>query len=694
MNTSTIVTDISLAPLLPLWLILAAAAVLLAILLGCLARRMPGTLWRSIAVAVLIVMLLNPAINSEQREALPDTVLVLVDDSHSQSAGDRLQQTEHARNAILERLSRLPNLDVRVTDVMHTSNDDLGPGAGTYIFSSLNESLVDVPRDSVSSIFLITDGRVHDVPPTLEETGIAAPVHVFVSGSRRDVDRYIEVIEAPQYGVVDRALPLVFRVQEDGNTSTPVPVTITRPGGRQVTVDVIPGRRFETRILLEHAGHSVVRLEAEALDGEVTVANNGATLMINGIRENLKVLLISGEVHTGIRNWRNTLKSDPSVELVHFTILRPAEKQDSTPNRELALIPFPVEELFELRLNEFDLIIFDRYRKRGVIPENYLENVVDFVTEGGAILIAAGPDFPTLLGLHATSLRDLLPALPTGSLMLEPFVPQPTERGARHPVISGLDGASMSPPPWGAWYRQVAATHQSGDVLLTGVDSFPLLAVQRWGDGRVAELLSDHIWLWSRGFGGSGPSTELLRRLAHWLMKEPDLEEESLVATSSGSRIRITRQSMSDVHQEAVVHAPSGESLTVSLEPVAPGRVQGEIVVDHSGHFEIFSDTLATAVRVGALNSPEWQDVRATTTLIEEFVNESGGAMHWIEDERLPTIRRVSPGHDTRGNDWVGILDHGRFAVVGIESDALLPPWIALVLLGGSLALAWRREGR
>ena len=98
-------------------------------------------------------------------------------------------------------------------------------------------------------------------------------------------------------------------------------------------------------------------------------------MQINGVRDRLRVLLVSGEPHAGERTWRNLLKSDASVDLVHFTILRPPEKQDGVPVDELSLIAFPTRELFIEKIEDFDLIIFDRYRRRGILPSLYLENI-------------------------------------------------------------------------------------------------------------------------------------------------------------------------------------------------------------------------------------------------------------------------------------------------------------------------------
>ena len=274
------------------------------------------------------------------------------------------------------------------------------------------------------------------------------------------------------------------------------------------------------------------------MPGEITDQNNRAIAVIEGIRDRLRVLLVSGEPHPGERTWRNLLKSDPSVDLVHFTILRPPEKQDGTPIKELSLIAFPTRELFVEKLDQFDLIIFDRYNRQGVLPQLYLANVADYVEKGGAVLLAAGPDFASPAGLYYTPLGGILSTAPTGNMLEGAFKPQVTGIGERHPVTRGLPGWKKDNPDWGRWFRLVDTEVSGDETVMSGLQDKPLLVLSRKGEGRVATLLSDHGWLWARGFEGGGPQTEMLRRMAHWLMKEPDLEEEALTAAQAAGPTR------------------------------------------------------------------------------------------------------------------------------------------------------------
>jgi hypothetical protein len=439
-------------------------------------------------------------------------------------------------------------------------------------------------------------------------------------------------------------------------------------------------------------------LEVEIAPGprELTLVNNRAAIVVNGVRDRLRVLLVSGEPHAGERVWRNILKSDPSVDLVHFTILRPPEKQDGTPIKELSLIAFPIRELFDVKLSEFDLIIFDRYSRRGVIPQSYLDNVVRYVKNGGAFLEAAGPSFGTPLSLSRTPLGEILPTEPTGNVDEEGFKPELTDAGRRHPVTADLPGAGKpgEQPGWGRWFRQVDARVEHGTAVMNGDHGEPLLVLDRVGKGRVAQLLSDQMWLWARGFEGGGPQAELLRRLAYWLMKEPDLEENDLQARIEGDRLTVTRQSLQPDDRPVTVTAPDGSARSLALTPDRGGRSVGTIDVKQMGLYRVSDGTHTALAAAGPLNPIEFADVRTTDAKLAPVVAATGGGTFWIGNGPVPEIRRVAPGRATAGSDWIGFRENGDYVVAGFSETPLLPALAALLLTLAALIAAWRREGR
>ena len=518
---------------------------------------------------------------------------------------------------------------------------------------------------------------------------------MLLTGRRGEADRRLVIERAPRYGIVGETLSLSLRVEDSGaRTSAKGLARVTmRLGDEAPRSSFAPiGASQEIEFTLDHAGLTVIELEVEDGPEELSLVNNRAMVEVNGVRDRLRVLLVSGEAHAGERVWRNLLKADPSVDLVHFTILRPPEKQDSIPIRELALISFPIRELFDIKLDEFDLVIFDRYRRRGVMPMSYLRNVARYVENGGALLTAAGPAFGTLLSLYRTPLKDTLPAQPTGEVLARGFRAAVSAVGRRHPVTASLPGADEG--RWGRWFRQIDAEVERGTVVMTGIDERPILVLDRVGKGRVAQLLTDHLWLWARGFEGGGPQAELLRRLAHWLMKEPDLEEEALGATARGNRIEIVRRSLNPVADPVEATAPSGAVRRVSLEEVGDGRAVATITVDEPGLYR-FSDGARSALSVvGEVNPLEFADLRASADVLGPLARAQGGAVAWLAEEAVPTVRMVRPGRDTAGRGWIGFEANTGYVVTGIDRVALMPPWLVLLLALGGLMLAWRAEGR
>jgi hypothetical protein len=391
------------------------------------------------------------------------------------------------------------------------------------------------------------------------------------------------------------------------------------------------------------------------------------------------------------------LKSDAAVDLVHFTILRPPEKQDGTPINQLSLIAFPTRELFQEKLDQFDLIIFDRYQRRGVLPLLYLENVARYVENGGAVLVSAGDDYASPLSLYRTPLGQVLPAIPSGRVVEEPFKPKLTTLGEKHPVTRDLPGAGEN-PTWGRWFRAVSAEPRDAEVLMQGPEGTPLLILGQRGKGRVALFLSDHIWLWARGYEGGGPYTDLLRRLAHWLMKEPDLEEETLKATSRGQTLTLERRSIKDEVEKVTVTAPSGKEETVTLDKSAGGLWRKSIPALEQGVYRISSGGLTSVVTVGNANAKELAAVTATEKPLAPILDETGGGGFWLgrtkdEAEPLPRIVMMRSGHVLHGGDWIGLHKRDAFHVKGVRLFPLFTGFLALGLLLGLIAMTWFREG-
>jgi hypothetical protein len=677
-----------------IWALAASGVVLFALLLW---RARRGALLRALAYAMLLLAIANPHLKQEDREPLNDVLAVVVDDTQSQTIAGRDPRTDAIRKDLEDRLKVFPNLDVRWIHSASTAGD--GDRDGTMLFTDLAKGLADVPPDRLAGVIMLTDGNVHDVPGNAAALGFDAPVHALITGKPGEFDRRLEVLRAPRFGLVGGEQPVEVKVTETtpGDAKS-VKLTVTRQGEPPSTQTVRIGEKVDIPVKVDHAGPNIVEIEAEAAPGELTTVNNRAVLTVEGVRENMRVLLVSGEPHAGERTWRNMLKSDAAVDLVHFTILRPPEKQDGTPINQLSLIAFPTRELFQEKLDQFDLIIFDRYQRRGVLPLLYLENVAHYVERGGAVLVSAGDDYASPLSLYRTPLGEVLPAVPSGRVVEEPFKPTLTDLGQKHPVTRDLAGAKGDQPSWGRWFRVVDVDPRDAEVLMKGAEGKPLLVLGERGQGRVALLLSDHIWLWARGYEGGGPYTDLLRRLAHWLMKEPDLEEEMLKATSRGQTLNLERRSIKDTIEPVTVTAPSGKEETVTLDKAEPGLWRKSMTAGEQGVYRISSSKLASVVTVGNANAKELSAVTATDAALSPLLNETGGGSFWLGRDQadaspLPRLVMVRGGHVMHGADWLGLHKRDAYHVQGVRLFPLFTGFLALALLLGMMAITWFREG-
>jgi hypothetical protein len=700
------VFSVAFSPLLPpVLLAVLAVLALIGVAVG-LARKARGIWWRGLALGVLLLALLNPSLKDEQREPLTDIALVVVDDSPSQNIGDRRAQSEAALTELREKLAAVPDLETRVIHAGRAESRAAGtaPVDGTHLFEAISRSLADVPPQRLAGVIMITDGQVHDVPENPAENAPHAPLHVLLTGDRDARDRRLVVEQAPSYGIVGSRVTMTVRIEDLPAAASPgtARLTIVRDGGDRRVLDVRTGEKYSFEVSVDHGGPNVFEIEAAPIEGEITTQNNRAAVVVNGVRDRLRVLLVSGVPHNGERVWRNLLKSDPSVDLVHFTILRPPEKQDGTPVRELSLIAFPTRELFEEKLSDFDLIIFDRYHRRGILANAYLQNIAKFVQDGGAVLEAGGPSYASPFGLFRTPLGEIMPVVPSGDVTEQGYRPTVSALGRRHPVTADLEGAGKpaadgkpaTPPTWGRWFNITDGEARRGEVLMEGPGGRPLLVLDRVGKGLVAQIMTDQIWLWGRGFDGGGPQAELLRRISHWLMKEPELEEDDLRAVARGSDIQITRHSLKPDDSPVTVRSPSGEEQSLTLTDQGDGRAIASYRASEQGLHRI-SDARHTVYAVaGTLNPLEFADVRSTPEKLEPVIKAQGGSVNWLVDGKLPDIRRVAPERTVAGRGWIGLRSNGDYIVRGVTDIPLLPALATLALAIGTLILAWRREGR
>ena len=720
-----------------LWAAVGLGCVLIALFF---LRRTRGAWPRSAALATFLLALLNPTLKEQERENLGNIAVVIVDESASQLLEKRPEQTAAIRADLEAKLAKIKGLEVKWVSAGKPGEDGT---SGTNLFAALNKALANTPPDRLAGVIMITDGQVHDVPKSAAALGFDAPVHALLTGRPNEFDRRIEILRAPKFGIVGQNREVEFRVVETGRrpAGALATVRIRREGRPDESRRVEIGRKVQTQMAFPHTGNNILELDLETVPGELTGANNRVVVEAQGVRENLRVLLVSGEPHAGERTWRNLLKSDASVDLVHFTILRPPEKarNNQVPIDQLSLIQFPTRELFLEKIRDFDLIIFDRYRHRGgpgsdytsIINLLYFSQIANYVeSHGGALLIAAGDDYAGIESLYRTPIGPVLPAGPTGRVMEEPFKARLTLDGLRHPVTHGLAGAgsALSEPTWGRWFRQVEVEPDRGRTIMNGAEDKPLLVLDRKGKGRVALLTSDHAWLWARGFDGGGPHADLLRRLAHWLMKEPDLEEERLVAASKGLKITIERRTMDDTVAAVTMSTPGGTTQTVTLDRIETGVWRSTLDVKEPGLYKFTQpltlapsaqppragivvsaaaeQPLTAVVHAGVEDAKEMSEVVATDAKLRPLAEQTGAGIYWTRGTgllgsgddatavSLPRISMLSAARVLSGSDWLGLRDREAYVTRGVKLTPMFTGLLALAALLAMITLAWWREGR
>jgi hypothetical protein len=678
-----------LVPSLVLWLALAAIVVIAGLLLLGRAR---GAAVRVTALALILLALANPSFTREDREPLSSVAAVVIDKSPSQNFGDRTRETREAQEALVDSLKKIKGLEVRVVEAGQAD----GETDGTRLFGALSSALSDVPIDRVAGAFLITDGRVHDIPANAAALGFQAPVHALITGRKDERDRRIAISAAPRFGIVGQVQTITYRLDDQGVSGERAKVVVRRDGEVINERTVLSGQTVNVDIDIKHAGPNIVEIEASPLDNELTLVNNRAVVAIDGVRDKLRVLLVSGEPHSGERTWRNLLKSDASVDLVHFTILRPPEKQDGTPINELSLIAFPTRELFQQKINEFQLIIFDRYARQGVLPIAYFDNIARYVRAGGAVLVSAGPDYASTTSIWRTPLDSVLPAEPVG-ITEKPYYAHLSDIGKRHPVTRGLEGWGTEPPHWSRFFRTVETRNATSPPVMTGADGKPLLLLSRFGEGRVALLLTDHIWLWARGYEGGGPHLDLLRRMSHWLMKQPDLDEEALRLQVQGHDLLVLRQTMADSVAPVTVTSPTGATRELTLSASEPGTWRSTIPANELGLWQATDGTLKALINVGPTNPKEFSEVTSTTEMLKPLAQATGGDARRVMDGSsldMPRIVAVRASSIFHGDGWMGVKMRDASVVRGVGVLPLFAGLIGLLLLLGAFAATWLREGR
>ncbi|MCZ2158388.1 hypothetical protein NPX99_03695 [Bartonella sp. 220] len=690
-------------PFLPLsWILFLGGISALFVIIGLITQRQ-GSLLRLMALASLILALLNPMIIKEQREPLKSTVGIVIDRSKSQTFATRTNDTDKARTQLTNALAHYPQFEPRFIEAGKLADHQYAPS--TNLFHALTQALSDVPPARYAGTILITDGQVHDIPQ-ISDLHHKAPVNALITGRADEFDRQVKIISPPRFALVNKPQMLSILVEDKGHPQKSLPaqanVTVSINGQEVGHYSVTPGIIFQTEITLSHAEKNIIQVATDVQKGELSFENNRAVAIIEGIRENLRVLLISGAPYNGERTWRDLLKGDSNIDLIHFTILRPPNKADNTPSSQLSLVVFPTRKLFVEEIDNFDLVILDGYQHSSVLPLIYYDYIAQYVQKGGALLIVTGPEFTKENSLAKTPLISVLPALPNGVILQKPFRPQLTKEGERHPVTRDLATPAYPASQWGQWLRQIAIQNpHNGTALMKGADEQPLLLLSHVGKGRVGMLLSDESWLWARGFEGGGPYAALYRRIAHWLMKEPELEEEKLTATSNHNRLAIRRQTLKDHPEPAEITFPSGKKENIILTKEQEGVFTATLHTDETGIFTIQNGELTVLSSVGIVDNLELFDLISTKEKLTPISQHTGGYTVRLhnkekEDFHLPPLKIIQSPTDRTSSlaHSIVLKDATESRLIDRFYFAIFSGVFALICCLLLLNSMWYRESR
>jgi len=662
--------NINIAPVIPYLYLFIHIGFMIVVALLAKYKGIKGLHFRCMFLVLLVLALFNPAIIKEVRQYLEDKLVVVVDSSDSM---DVAQRKILAAKAVENIKASAKNLEVVVVNSQDSFNN------GTNLFGDLKNNLASLPLNRVAGTVFITDGQVHDTPKNLEEFKAVAPLNAVIIGKKDEFDRKLSVVEAPKYGLVGDRITIKIRADVEGRSSAQEKLTlkIETKGENIISEDIPVGIEQEYEFKLDHAGQNVFEFSLAADKDELTDINNHRAVIVNGVRDRLRVLLVSGQPHIGERAWRNLLRSDPAVDLIHFTILRTPSSFDPTPTDKMSLIAFPVEELFKQKITDFDLIIFDKYVHYGLLYNRYFTNIANYVRNGGSFLMAMASD-RVEIEIFASKLAEILPISPNiyeQKIVMGEYMPKLTEKGKSNAITSDLNLEAIGLKKW---QSQISVKQTSGGVLMSGINDNPLLITDKVGKGRVAVLTSDNIWLWSKYPSSKGVYSDLQRKLAHWLMKEPELEEGYIKITRKDKALKISQRIQETEIKTINVDKPNGEKIILDLKK-NNGWAEAEMEADKTGIYKFYNEKGSTVAVVGNSDSKEFTDMIATDLKLNNAVKQFRGKTIWYSGESLSA-------HD------FNLQPKNSYQVNGMERVNIFSPWIYILFVMAGFLYVWRRE--
>ncbi len=633
--------DIVLNPIFSNKIIFIIYLLILIIIFFSVTNKIANSFTRVIILFIFTLIILQPSIKIEKGKVQKSILTFVIDNTDSQKLSSRHNLYKKIYENILKKVEK----DKKFFDILEIAVDNEkyarrfgsvekirdSKNKPTYIYHKNDSStkmldyiLSEVnkfPVKKMSSIFFFTDGQIHENKDEWKKKQFDIPSYFIIPNSNLFNDTRLDLGSFPEYVEVGEEVELdvtasIFGKRKKDN------LTLTIFGSSEETRSI----KFEgnetkkVRLKVNKPGENFYIFNLSSKGGEVSLSNNQKIIKINASRKKLKVLLISGEPYLGTRVWRNFLKSDPAVQLIHMTVLRPPEKIDSTEMKELSLIPFPVRELFEKKIKNFNLVIFDNFKGKNILTPLYFQNLIKFVESGGAILEITGPSYNSRSSLFRTEIGRVLPGIPSGKSLRGEFKPILTKLGTKHPITRSLFEDYQE---YGKWYEmnQVTIDEEDTSILMTGIQNNPLLAIKNIDKGRIAQIYSHHIWLWKNISSEKGPYKKLIRNLAHWLMQEPKLEADRLEISNDDKFIYIDKKNFKNIgsyEDSVVVIGPEGNKSKIKLLKIDQENSKAKFRYNKDGYYLLFNKSLVKKFMTPDFSSRELTDIH----LNEFFLNQ------------------------------------------------------------------------
>jgi uncharacterized membrane protein len=664
----------------------------------CLVFKRKSLILRLIAGLALIFVVLNVSTLSTTQQSKEGIVVIAVDESYSNTINQRDVQTAEALQATLAKIEALPQLKAKIIRAPAAVNKY----TETNLFKAIDKGLSDIPPEQRSGVIIISDGNIHDVPVDLNAAEMQqkyGPIHLVMTGKDKEKDRRLEIKKAPLYGLKGTDARIEFVIHDTVlPLNSPVNLTLSTPDGSKRVITAQIGKRQSVYVPIEHAGTNPIEIVVDPLKGEISQSNNRRAVIIQGIRDKLNVLLVSGAPHEGGRYWRNLLTSDPAVELVHFTILRDIDSKDNTARNEMALIPFPHQQLFHEQLNSFDLIIFDRYRNQGILQQKTYRNLARYVRKGGGVLIASGPEYVSPKSIYNTAFKDVLIGSPNKDSIERPFKPHLSDQGKIHPITRGIDNGLFTGENWAEWLRQIDVTSNpaSGEkVLMSGIDDRPLLLIGEKDNGRIIHLTSDQIWLWARQYQQGGPYIDLMRKMIHWLLKEPSLEEGQIELSLDQDEIAVARY-INPAGETLKYTDPDGIEKPLPLKQGRDKIFHARIDASKQGLYSFSAGKNTAYIIAGAYDTLEQTNLIRSTEIIQPALSQTGGGS-FEADKLSDTQFKVKKGTSAArfSSPRTMAFKESKYAEISkIDFTPTLPLWFYLLIFAALNVYIWQRESK